>query len=71
MAALFKRGQVIERTLLVGRIALNCVNDDHGVQIIQHSGAPRRGLTASDLQFRVSLGVVGLDRVVFGAQVFC
>ncbi len=32
MAGLLKRGQVVERSLLVGGIALDGIDDDHGVQ---------------------------------------
>jgi hypothetical protein len=37
MAGLFERGEVVQRPLLVGRAAFDCVDDDHGVQVVQHS----------------------------------
>ena len=40
VAGLFQRGQVIQRTLLVGRIALDRVDDDHSVQVVQRTRGP-------------------------------
>jgi len=70
MAGLFEHGQVIQRTLLVGGVALDRVDNDHGVQVVQHSRLPRRALAARGVQFPIPLGVLGQARVVFGAHVF-
>jgi hypothetical protein len=69
MAGLFERGQVMERPLLVGGVALDGADDDYGVQVVQHSRPPRRGCAARGPQFLVPLGVLVQARVVFGAQV--
>jgi hypothetical protein len=70
MAGLLQRGQVIQRTLLVGRVSLDRVDDDHGVQVVQHSRSPRRGPAAGGFQFHIPLGVLGQAGLFFGAQVF-
>ena len=65
MAGLFERGQVIQRSLLIGDVALDGVDDDDSVQIVQHSGAPRRGPEACTVQFTVSLDILGQTGFVF------
>jgi hypothetical protein len=40
MASQFQSGQVIQRPLLVGEVALDSVDNDHGVQVINHSLFP-------------------------------
>ncbi|OWK42298.1 hypothetical protein FRUB_04376 [Fimbriiglobus ruber] len=59
---------MIHGPLLVGESALNRVDDNHGVQIVQHSRSPRRSPAARSIQFPVSLGIIGQARVIFGSQ---
>jgi hypothetical protein len=66
MASLFECVQVVFRPLLVGGVALNGVDDDHGVQVVQQSWPPRRGAMASGFLFAVPLVVLGLARLFFG-----
>ena len=66
MAGLFERVQVVFRPLFVGGVTLNGVDDDHGVQVVQHSRSPRRHPAASGVLFAVPLVVLGLARLFFG-----
>ena len=66
MASLFECVQVVFRPFLIGGVALNGVDDDHGVQVVQHSRPPRRGHVTSGVLFTVPLVVLGLARLFFG-----
>ncbi len=65
MAGPFERGEAIQRTLLVGGVALDRVDNDDRVQVVEHSRPPRGGSAARGVQFLISLAVVALLRVVF------
>src|SRR5947209_20233858 len=43
MASLFECVQMVFRPFLIGGVALNGLDDDHGVQIVQHSWPPPAG----------------------------
>ena len=60
---------MVKRPLLVGRVAFNGVDDDHGVQVAKHSRFPHRGPAASGVQLPVALGILGLARGVFSEDV--
>jgi hypothetical protein len=69
MAGLFERGEAVQRPLLVGWVAFDGVDDDHGVQVVRHSCPPRRAPATRGVQLAVSLGVLGQARVLFDEQV--
>lgn len=71
MASLLERGQVIYRPLLIGGIAFDGVDDDHGVQVVKHSRPPRRGRATRSVQFPVPLRILIQARILFGAQFCC
>lgn len=60
---------MIKRTPLVGRVAFHGVDDDHGVQVIEHSRFPHRGSAASGVQLSVALGILVLARGVFSEDI--
>jgi hypothetical protein len=69
VAGLLQRGEVMERPLLVGGAAFHGVDNDHGVQVVQHSRPPRRGRAARGVQFPVPVGIFVQARGVFSEQV--
>jgi hypothetical protein len=70
MAGLFERGEVLRRTLLVDGVALDRVDNDHGIQVVQHSRSSRGGFLARGVQFSVPFGVLRQASLVFGTQFF-
>jgi hypothetical protein len=69
MSALFECGQMTYRSLLVGGDAFDRVDNDHGIQIVQHSLPSRRGLAARGIQFPIPFGILGHVRFFFGTNV--
>jgi hypothetical protein len=69
MAGLFESGKVIDCPLLVRRVALDGVNHDYGIQVIQHSRPSGRGSAACGIQFFVTLDILGQAGLIFGTQV--
>ena len=40
MSGQFETSQVIQRTLLIGGVAFDSVDNDDGVQVVEHSRSP-------------------------------
>ena len=60
MARLFECRQMVQRSLLIRRGALDGVDHDHGVEVIQHSTIPLRCFLPGTLQFLVSRRILFL-----------
>jgi hypothetical protein len=60
MASLFECVQVDFGPLLVRGVAFNGVDDDHCVQVVQHSRPSQGGPVATGVLFAVPLVVLGL-----------
>ncbi|MEX0727456.1 MAG: hypothetical protein WD065_14365 [Planctomycetaceae bacterium] len=64
MTGLFQRCEMIQRPLLIGGIAFNGVNNDHSVQVAQHSRSPWRSPRC--IQFLVARRLLRQRGIVFG-----
>jgi hypothetical protein len=69
MAGQLERGQVSQRSILIGRIALDGIDDYDRVQEVQHLWISRRYPKARNVQFLVPLSVFSRASFVFSKDI--